>query len=63
MMEKRIHQTFKSSKEWLTAAEIMNIICYSADDVNSTEHPGKDDYIGYGRINMEKALVPIVITN
>jgi len=53
----------KSSKDWLTAAEIMNIICYSADDINSTEHPGKDDYMGYGRINMEKALVPIIITN
>lgn len=53
----------KSSKDWLTATEIMNIICYSADDVNSTEHPGKDDYMGYGRINMEKALVPIIITN
>ncbi len=53
----------KSSKDWLTASEIMNIICYSADDINSTEYPGKDDYIGYGRINMEKALVPIIITN
>jgi len=53
----------KSSKDWLTASEIMDIICYSADDVNSTEYPGKDDYIGYGRINMEKALVPIKITN
>lgn len=52
----------KSLKPWLTVDDIMNIIRFSADDVNSGEHPGKDDYIGYGRINMEKALVPIKIT-
>lgn len=52
----------KSIKPWLKPSDIMNVIRYSADDVNSTEHPGKDDFIGYGRINMEKALVPIKIT-
>jgi thermitase len=52
----------KGYKPWLKVNEIMDIIRYSADDVNSTEHPGKDDLIGYGRINMEKALVPIKIT-
>lgn len=52
----------KSIKPRLTVADIMNVIRYSADDVNSIDHPGKDDYLGYGRINMEKALVPIVIT-
>jgi subtilisin family serine protease len=51
----------KSIKPWLSNEEIMNIIRYSADDVNYTSNPGKDDYIGYGRINMKKALVPIVI--
>ncbi len=40
----------------------MNVIRYSADDVNSVDYPGNDEYIGYGRINMEKALVPIKIT-
>ncbi len=53
----------KSIKPWLTASEIINIICYSADDVNSSQFPGKDKFIGYGRINMEKALVPIKITS
>ncbi|TET74758.1 MAG: peptidase S8, partial [Candidatus Aminicenantes bacterium] len=52
----------KSIKPWLTAAEIMNIIRYSADDTNNEDYPGKDEFIGYGRINMEKALVPIKIT-
>jgi len=51
----------KSIKPWLSNEEIMNIIRYSADDVNYTSNPGKDDYIGYGRINMKKALVPTVI--
>ncbi len=52
----------KTLKPWLEAEEIMNVIRYSADDVNSAQHKGKDEYIGYGRINMEKALVPIKIT-
>ena len=51
----------KSVKPWLTALEIMNVIRYSADDVNSADNFGRDDYIGYGRINMDKALVPTVI--
>jgi thermitase len=49
----------KGLKPWLTPKEIMDVIRFSADDVNSSEHPGKDDYLGYGRINIEKALVPI----
>lgn len=51
----------KSHKPWLKPEEIMDIIRFSADDVNSTQRPGKDDFIGYGRINMEKALAPIKI--
>lgn len=52
----------KSIKPWLTSTEIMNIIRYSADDINSADNPGKDEFIGYGRINMKKALVPLLIT-
>ncbi|MBN1271720.1 MAG: peptidase S8 [Candidatus Aminicenantes bacterium] len=52
----------KSLKPWLSASDIMNIICYSAEDINSDELPGKDQFLGYGRINMENALVPIIIT-
>jgi len=51
----------KSIKPWLTNAEIMNVIRYTADDINSASNPGKDEFIGYGRINMDKALVPIEI--
>jgi len=48
----------KSLKPWLTAGEIMNIIRYSADDMNATAFPGRDDELGYGRINAERALAP-----
>jgi thermitase len=51
----------KSIKPDLTAGQIMGVIRYSADDVNYVNNLGKDDYIGYGRINMDKALVPIKI--
>ncbi len=51
----------KSIKPWLKAEEIKNIICFSADDINSSKHPGRDRYLGYGRANLEKALVPIRI--
>lgn len=51
----------KSLKPWLKAREIMDIIRYSCDDVNALQNRGRDDFIGYGRINLEKALVPIKI--
>jgi subtilisin family serine protease len=51
----------KSVKPNLSAAQIMNVIRYSADDVNFVNNLGIDDYIGYGRINTAKALVPTVI--
>jgi len=51
----------KSIKPWLTNAQIMNVIRYTADDINSADYPGEDDFVGYGRINMKKALVPIEI--
>ncbi len=52
----------KSLKPDLSPRDIMNIIRYSADDVNQDLFPGVDDYIGYGRVNIEKALRPIHIT-
>lgn len=51
----------KSAKPWLSPDQVMKIIKYSADDVNSTQHPGKDDYAGYGRVNTERALAPYKI--
>lgn len=50
-----------SAKPWMSSADIMKVIKYTADDVNSAEYPGNDEYIGYGRINMATALVPIQI--
>jgi len=52
-----------SLKPWMTADEVMNVIKYSADDVNENNNPGRDTFIGYGRINMERALVPIILEN
>jgi len=51
----------KSVKPNLTAAQIMDVIRYSADDVNFVNNLGIDNYIGFGRINSAKALVPTVI--
>jgi subtilisin family serine protease len=48
-------------KPSLTPSDVMNIIRYAADDVNSSIYKGRDVFIGYGRINMEKALVPLKI--
>jgi len=47
----------------LIVENVMNIIRYTADDVNFTNYSGRDDFIGYGRINMERALVPIIISS
>jgi len=49
-------------KPSLTPADVANIIRYAADDVNAAVYGGPDMFVGYGRINMEKALVPLKIT-
>jgi thermitase len=48
----------RSFKPWLSVPQVMNVIRYTSDDVNADKFPGKDDHVGYGRINMERALVP-----
>lgn len=53
----------KDLKPWLRPDEIMDIIRYTADDVNNGSSPGFDEFIGYGRINMETALVPIKLAS
>lgn len=45
-------------KPFLTHSQVMDLIRYTADDVNRTEHPGVDDYLGYGRINLGTLLGP-----
>jgi pilus assembly protein CpaF len=51
----KIHKT---NLRFTDNQQVMNVIRYAADDVNKAQHAGKDDEIGYGRINMERALVP-----
>jgi thermitase len=51
----------KSLKPELKLADVMKIIRYTADDVNASVARGRDDHIGYGRINMERALVPYIL--
>ena len=40
----------------LNNRQVMDIIRYSSDDINAAQFPGKDIYIGWGRINAHKAL-------
>ena len=50
-----------SLKPDLSPADIMKVIRYTADDVNGSTLSGRDDHVGYGRINMERALAPYVL--
>jgi subtilisin family serine protease len=45
-------------KPFLSNSAVMKLIKYTADDVNETIHPGVDDYMGYGRINLKTLLGP-----
>jgi thermitase len=47
-----------SYKPLLTNQQIMTIIKYTADDVNSALKPGVDEDMGYGRINLQTLLSP-----
>lgn len=51
----------RSLKPSLTPAQVLSILRYSSDDVNASVYPGRDEFLGFGRINMEKALVPLKI--
>ncbi|NIM13093.1 MAG: S8 family serine peptidase [Candidatus Aminicenantes bacterium] len=47
-----------SYKPFLTNAQIMSLIKYTADDVNQDEDPGVDEFLGYGRLNLRTLLEP-----
>jgi len=51
----------KSAKPDLPVDDIMKIIRYSADDINKTAFPGRDDHAGYGRVNMTRALAAYIL--
>ncbi len=42
----------------LSSKDLMNLIKYTADDVNSLIFRGVDEYLGYGRINARTAILP-----
>lgn len=48
----------KASKPWLSPGDIMKLIKYTPDDI---ETAGRDDFAGFGRINTERALSPFKI--
>lgn len=51
----------KTAKPDLAADDLMKLIRYTADDINKTAYPGRDDHAGYGRINMARALTPYIL--
>ncbi len=50
-----------SEKPFLTPDEVFAIIRYTADDINKDEYPEFDEYAGFGRVNLFKAVSPIVV--
>ena len=51
----------KTAKPDLPVDDLMKLIRYTADDINKTVYPGRDDHAGYGRINMTRALTPYIL--
>jgi subtilisin family serine protease len=51
----------RSAKPGLSADDVMKIVRYTADDINAAAFAGRDDHAGYGRINMQRALVPYIL--
>lgn len=50
-----------SYKPFLTADQAMNLLRYTADDVNRSVYAGVDNYMGYGRINLQTLLAPYIL--
>jgi subtilisin family serine protease len=40
----------------LGPAQVMDRLRYTAEDVNAAEHPGRDEWMGFGRVNAHRAL-------
>jgi subtilisin family serine protease len=51
----------KGLKPSLRPAQIMDIIRFSSADVNAVQIAGRDEVVGYGRIDIEKAVVPLIV--
>jgi len=50
-----------SLKPDLTALQVMDLVKFTADDVNQATNPGPDVYMGYGRINLKRLLGPFIL--
>jgi len=46
----------RSYRPELTAAQVESVLIHSADDINAALFPGKDIYLGWGRVNLLKSL-------
>jgi subtilisin family serine protease len=47
-----------SYKPNLTTDQIMDLIRFTADDINKDTHPGVDIFAGYGRLSVGRILAP-----
>lgn len=52
-----------SHKPFLTNQDIYTLIKVTADDVNASEYPGPDEFLGYGRLNLLTLLEPYRLEN
>lgn len=50
-----------SLKPGLSAAQVAALLRYTADDVNYVNHPGVDNFMGYGRLNLKTLLAPFLL--
>lgn len=50
----------RSTRPDLTAAQVTEAITKTALDVNVDAHPGRDEYLGWGRIDAGRALVDVI---
>ncbi len=50
-----------SLKPFLTPDEVYTVVKLTSDDVNKDKYPGYDIYAGFGRVNLYKAISPIVV--
>ena len=50
-----------SNKPMLTNQQVMDLVRFTADDVNQDQHPGIDDFLGYGRLNLKRLLGPYIL--
>ncbi len=53
--------TILSLKPFLTPEEVYTVLKLTSDDINKDKYPGYDIYAGFGRVNLYKAISPIIV--